>query len=48
VIQRCERKELTVDVANATGNTESTLRTTRKKAEKIKYSYKSATRMTAD
>jgi hypothetical protein len=46
VIRRYERNERTVDIVNATGIPESTLRTTRKQADKIKESCKSATRMT--
>jgi hypothetical protein len=41
-----EINERTVDLVNATGIPESTLRTTRKQADKIKENCKSATRMT--
>jgi hypothetical protein len=47
VIRRYERNESTVDIVNATGISESTSRTTRKQADKIKDSCKSATRMTS-
>jgi hypothetical protein len=47
VIKRHERNERTVDIVRVTGISESTLRTVRNQAEKIKESCKSATRMTA-
>jgi hypothetical protein len=45
VIKRYECNERTVDIVRATGISESTLRTIRNQAEKIKESCKSATRM---
>jgi hypothetical protein len=47
VIKRYECNRCTAGIANAMGIPESTLRTIRKEAEKIKESCKSATRMTA-
>jgi hypothetical protein len=47
VIRGYERNERSVDIVNATGIPESTLRTIRKQADKNKESCKSATRMTA-
>jgi hypothetical protein len=47
VMKRYERNEHTVDVANAMGILESTLRTIRKQAEKITESCKSSMRLLA-
>nr|CAD7569859.1 unnamed protein product [Timema californicum] len=47
VIERYERKERTVNIVRATGIPESSLRTIRSQAEKIKECFRSGTRMTA-
>jgi transposase-like protein len=47
MIKRYEHNEHAVDIVNAMGISESTLRTIRKQADKVKESCKSATRMTA-